>query len=194
MKKSRSEVAQTRKRIVEVASEEIRRNGIQATVLADVMAKAGLTHGGFYRHFESKDQLVAEACASGMAVILDAAAAAAESAAAEGDNKAAFRSIVERYLSAEHRDNPTGGCVLAGLGSELARADEPARAAASGAFSELVDVMAKRIRRRNPEAARSDAVFALSAMIGAITMSRVMTDPALSDSILQDVKRHLDAM
>ncbi|TDV35878.1 TetR family transcriptional regulator [Paraburkholderia caballeronis] len=194
MKKSRSEVAQTRKRIVEVASEEIRRNGIQATVLADVMAKAGLTHGGFYRHFESKDQLVAEACASGMAVILDAAAAAAESAAAESDNKAAFRSIVERYLSAEHRDNPTGGCVLAGLGSELARADEPARAAASGAFSELVDVMAKRIRRRNPEAARSDAVFALSAMIGAITMSRVMTDRALSDSILQDVKRHLDAM
>ena len=79
MKKSRSEVAQTRKRIVEVASEGIRRNGIQATVLADVMAKAGLTHGGFYRHFESKDQLVAEACASGMAVILDAAAAAAES-------------------------------------------------------------------------------------------------------------------
>lgn len=194
MRKSRAEAAETRKRIIEIAAEEIRRNGIHATGLADVMAKAGLTHGGFYRHFESKDQLVAEACATGMAVVLDTTEGTAESAADEGDRNAVFKSIVEQYLSTQHRDDPSSGCFLAGLGSELARADKPTRAAATKAFSELVEMVARHIRRRKPEAARSDAVFALSAMIGAITMARVVDDPALSESVLDDVKRHLDAL
>jgi len=158
------------------------------------MTKAGLTHGGFYRHFESKDQLVAQACATGMAVLLDATEGSAESAADDGDRKAAFKSIVEQYLSTTHRDDPASGCFLAGLGSELARADKPTRAAATQAFSDLVETIALHIRRRKPEAARSDAVFALSAMIGAITMARVIDDPALSGSVLDDVKRHLDAL
>ncbi|WP_233839226.1 TetR/AcrR family transcriptional regulator [Paraburkholderia sp. ZP32-5] len=194
MRKSRAETAETRKRIIEIAAEEIRRNGIQATGLADVMTKAGLTHGGFYRHFESKDQLVAEACATGMAVVLGATEGSAESATDEDDRKAAFKSIVEQYLSVEHRDNPSAGCFLAGLGSELARADAPTRAASTKAFTDLVELVARHIRRRKPEAARADAVFALSAMIGAITMSRVIDDPAFSESILEDVKRHLDAL
>jgi TetR/AcrR family transcriptional regulator, transcriptional repressor for nem operon len=191
MRKSKAETAETRKKVVAIAADALRRDGIQATGVADVMAEAGLTHGGFYRHFASKDQLVAEACAAGMADLAKVINESAEAAAAQGESKASFRSLVENYLSTEHRDNPSGGCFLVGLGSELARADEQTRTAATEGFAELVETIEKRIKRRKPDAARSDAVFALSAMIGAVTMARVINDAALSDAVLEDVKRHL---
>ncbi|HEV3259824.1 MAG TPA: TetR family transcriptional regulator, partial [Gemmataceae bacterium] len=97
MRKSREEAAQTRKRIVTAASEEFRKNGIVATGLNDLMSAAGLTHGGFYKHFASKDQLVAEACAEAVkTAILERLGAAAS----EGAGAAAA------YLSTGHRDNP----------------------------------------------------------------------------------------
>ncbi len=157
------------------------------TVLADVMALAGLTHGGFYRHFDSKDHLVAEACAAGM----DSVVQAVEVAAGQGEGRRAVEAIVENYLSTRHRDDHSCGCPLAGLGSEIARADSETRAVASEGIVKLVDAIAQKIRRRRPEAARSDATFMLAAMIGAVTMARMVTDPDLSASILQDTKKHL---
>jgi len=190
MRKSKVETAETRQRIVEVAAREFRANGIQATGVADLMSEAGLSHGGFYRHFDSKDQLVAKACEAGLTTMIGEL----EEAANGSEGKDGFRAIVEAYVSSTHRDEPEHGCPLAGLGSELARADEQARSAASRGFDELVEMLAKRIGRRQREAARSEAVFALSAMIGAITMSRIITDPDASLSILQDVRRHLEAI
>jgi TetR/AcrR family transcriptional repressor of nem operon len=187
MKKSKVETAETRRRIVETAAREFRRNGINATGLADVMAAAGLTHGGFYRHFESKDQLVGEACAAGMEFVVGSA----EAAAREYDGKRGFEAIVDNYLALAHRNDRCDGCPLAGLGSELARADDETRAAASAGFLALVDVLAKQIRRRKPEVAKSDALFALSAMVGAVTLSRIVADSDLSAAILRDTKRHL---
>src|SRR5258707_8674779 len=107
MRKSREEAAQTRKRIVTAASEEFRKNGIVATGLNDLMRAAGLTHGGFYKHFASKDQLVAEACAEALKTILEMLAAAASEKGAAA------------YLSTGHRDNPATGCPLSATGSEL---------------------------------------------------------------------------
>ena len=125
MRKSREEAAQTRKRIVEAASCEFRKNGIVATGLNDLMKAAGLTHGGFYKHFESKDQLVAEACAEAVeTAILESLAGAAS----EGAGFAAA------YLSTGHRDSPATGCPLSAIGSELARSDEKTRAAATAGF------------------------------------------------------------
>lgn len=187
MKKSKVETAETRRRIVETAAREFRRNGINATGLADVMAAAGLTHGGFYRHFESKDQLVGEACAAGMEFVVESA----EAAARDCDGKGGFEAIVDNYLALAHRNDRCDGCPLAGLGSELARADDETRAAASAGFLRLVEVLARQIRRRKPKVAKSDAIFALSAMIGAVTMSRIVADPDLSAAILRDTKRHL---
>jgi TetR/AcrR family transcriptional repressor of nem operon len=190
MRKSKLETADTRRRIVEVAAREFRSKGIQATGLADLMSEAGLSHGGFYRHFESKDQLVAEACEAGLSAIIDKLdAAAGEHAGSEG-----FRKIVDAYVSASHRDTPADGCPLAGMGSELARADKHTREAAARGFDGLVDVLAKRSRRRQHSAAHSDAVFALSAMIGAVTMARIVDDPEASAAILQNVREHLIAM
>lgn len=190
MRKSKVEAAETRRRIIEVAAREFRLKGIHATGLTDVMAQAGLTQGGFYRHFESKDQLVAEACAEATRDVVGAL----ETAASQSDGKEGFKAIVEAYVSAAHRDTAAGGCPLAALGSELARADEQTRAAASQTFNELVDVLAKRAGRRQQEAARSDAVFALAAMVGAVTLSRIIDDPGASLAVLQDVKQHLGAM
>ncbi|BAN26209.1 TetR/AcrR family transcriptional regulator [Caballeronia insecticola] len=190
MRKSRVEAAQTRQRIVEVAAREFRANGIQATGVADIMSEAGLSHGGFYRHFDSKDQLVAEATAAGITGMIEIL----ETAAGKNMDREGFKAIVDAYVSASHRDGPERGCPLAGMGSELARADETTRAAAARGFQALVDVIAKRSGRAHHDAARSEAVFALSAMIGAVTMARIIDDPDASRAVLHDVKQHLEAI
>ncbi len=187
MKKSRAETAETRRRIVKAAAVEFRRNGIRATGLAEVMAAAGLTQGGFYRHFASKDQLVAEACAEAMA----AAVTVTQAVPGGTDGKTGLEAIVENFLSTDHRNNQLEGCPLVGLGIELARADDDTRAAASEGFVELVDLIAKQVPCVSPEAAKARAIFALSAMVGAVTMSRIVTDPELSATILQETRTRL---
>jgi TetR/AcrR family transcriptional regulator, transcriptional repressor for nem operon len=185
MKKSKVETANTRKRIVQVAAQEFRRNGIQKTGVADVMAAAGLTQGGFYRHFDSKDQLVAEACAASMSDLVEAAEAAVEG----GDE--AFLHHLENFLSCKNRDNWLGGCPLVFVGSELARADKDTRRAASQGYRELVNVVAKQSCAEDDAAAGAEAIFTLSAMIGAVTLSRIVDDPGLSAQILDETKKYL---
>jgi TetR/AcrR family transcriptional repressor of nem operon len=187
VKRSKAETAETRRRIIETAAREFRHNGIHATGLADVMAAAGLTHGGFYRHFQSKDQLVAEACAAGM----DSIVARAEAAACQSGSNGGLNEIVESYLSVNHRDDRAGGCPLAGLGSELARADNETRETVSEGILRFFEVLAKRAGRRKPELAKSDALFVLSALVGAVTLSRMTTNTDLSNAILSETKRHL---
>jgi TetR/AcrR family transcriptional regulator, transcriptional repressor for nem operon len=126
MKKSKLEAAETRRRIVKTAAAEFRRNGIHDTGLSGVMAAAGLTHGGFYRHFDSKDELVAEACAAAME---PAAENTVTSACYDAANDS-LEAIVTSYLCPDHRDNLSEGCLIAALGSELARSDDKTRAAA----------------------------------------------------------------
>jgi len=187
MKKSKLEAAETRRRIVKTAAAEFRRNGIHATGLSDVMAAAGLTHGGFYRHFDSKDQLVAEACAAAV----EAAGETTEALACQGVGNDALEAILTSYLCTDHRDNPSEGCLLAGLGSELARSDDKTRAVATAGFIKLVDVVAEQYRRTKPKAAKARALVAMSAVIGAVMMSRIVTDPELSAAILHHTKKHL---
>src|SRR3954454_8495563 len=111
MRKSKAAAAETRKRIVAAAAAEFRKNGIVATGLNELMKAAGLTHGGFYKHFESKDQLVAEACAEAVDSVIERVRAAGPGAGAI-------------YLSTRHRDHPAGGCPLSAIGIELGRSDE----------------------------------------------------------------------
>jgi TetR/AcrR family transcriptional repressor of nem operon len=187
MRKSKLEAAETRRRIVEVAAQQFRSNGIQATGLNDVMSQAGLTHGGFYRHFHSKNQLVAEACEAGLSEIVDSF----EVLASKSEGKEGFKSIVDNYVSSAHRDNAAGGCSLASLGSELARSDDATRKAATEGFNEMVAVLAREIEGQQRGAATSDAVFTLAAMVGAITLSRVISDEKTSDDVLRAVNSRL---
>ncbi len=115
---------------------------------------------------------------------------ALEAAALQSRGKGS-KAIAEFYLATQHRNDPASGCQFAAMGSELVRADPETRAAASEGFIKLVDVIAKQMRRKKPEAAMSDAIFMLSAMVGAVTMSRMVDDPELSHSILQNAKDHL---
>jgi TetR/AcrR family transcriptional repressor of nem operon len=127
MRRSKAEATQTRERIVKTAAAEFRRNGIAATGLSDLMAAAGLTHGGFYRHFDSKDQLAVEACRDALVSMTDGMAAQDDLAV-----------VVSNYLSPKHRDCPENGCPLAALGSEFGRADESLRAEAADGYLRMV--------------------------------------------------------
>jgi TetR/AcrR family transcriptional regulator, transcriptional repressor for nem operon len=187
MKKSRQETAETRRRVLNVAAAEFRRAGINAAGIADLMATAGLTHGGFYRHFKSKDQLVAESCAIAVGSLADSFKTALSKKGKHGGLEA----IADDYLSKRHRDDCAGGCPFASLGSELVRSDNATREVATEGFLKLVDIIAEQFPRTRPEAARGRALVALSAMIGAVTMSRLVTDPELSGAILSETKERL---
>jgi len=151
MKKSKIEAAETRRRIIKTAAAEFRRKGINGAGVNDVMAAAGLTHGGFYRHFDSKDQLVAEACAAAMGSVEETN----EASACPALGKDGLEAILADYLSTDHRDNPSEGCTLAGLGSELARSDDKTRAAVTAGFLRLVDAFAQQYQGMKAQAAKA---------------------------------------
>lgn len=185
MRKSRAETAETRTRIVEVAAREFRKNGIQATSISEIMAAAGMTNGGFYRHFESKEQLVAAASAQALAELVEAASEAA------GAGKNDFHKYIQSLLSEKYRDDRLGGCPLVAMGSEIARADADIRRSASQGFQDLIDVFAQQEVAETPAQGRAEAMFKLSAMIGAVTMARIVDDEKVSRSILLEAKRRL---
>ena len=187
MRKSKEEAAKTRERIVTVAAEEFREHGIVATGLADLMAAAGLTHGGFYRHFDSKDELIKEASTAAFATILDGLAAAA----AGKRGRARLKTVAAKYLSTEHRDHPREGCPLAALGSELARTDAEIRNAATAGLLRLVDILAEQFDQSHPSEGKKKALVAAVTMIGALTMSRIVTDPELSAAILKETEKSM---
>ena len=178
MRKSREDAARTRERIVSAAAAEFREHGVVATGLADLMKAAGLTHGGFYKHFGSKDQLVAEAVAEALDALIRRLTDAGPGA-------------VATYLSDWHRDNPGEGCPLSAIGSELARTDDDTRAVATDGFRKLVDLIAGRSDKPAPAAARARTLVAVSTMIGALTMARVVDDPKLSAEILKEARKSL---
>jgi TetR/AcrR family transcriptional regulator, transcriptional repressor for nem operon len=180
LRKSNKEAAETRQAIVASATDYIRRTGIAEASLADVMEAAGLTHGGFYRHFRNKEQLVAEALANAG----DKTVAAIRRNIAKGGINAA----VDSYLSTSHRDAPTPICPFAALGSEVARSGDEPKAAATAALEKLFATLASGdVSSR----ARGGAIVTLSAMIGAMTLARITSDGPLSKEILDRVREHL---
>jgi TetR/AcrR family transcriptional repressor of nem operon len=185
MKKSKAQTAETRRRIVEIASEAFRRQGIEATGVAEIMAAAGLTHGGFYRHFTSKEELVAEA----VAMSLEQLVLQSERAAAQGA-EAALNQALE-YLSPLSRDDVEHSCTFAAAGSELVRADEKTRHIASEAFKRTLEGLAPFMCTPRNVDRTSAAISVLTNMIGALTMARLVDDPVLSDRILEVTRERL---
>lgn len=176
--KSKEETAETRGRIVESAAAEFRRNGIHGTDLDDFMAAAGLTRGGFYCHFESKDHVVKVACA----FAFDTKLACMQTAILQSDKGEGVWAAAEEHLSTFQRDNPANSCPLAVLGSELARSDEATRKVATAAF------FAESLEGNSSKEKRRRALAAVSDLIGALTIARVVPDRPLSDEILKELK------
>lgn len=181
MRKSKLEAAQTREAIVAAAADLIRRTGIAGASLADMMAAAGLTHGGFYRHFRNKEQLVSEALS----------AAGEKTIAILGRNmtKGGLDAAVDGYLSKSHRDAPTPICPFAALGSEMARSGKETKAAATEVLEKVLVMLAG--DAPDSTDARGAAIVALCTMIGAMTLARVVADNSLSAEILDRAKDHL---
>jgi TetR/AcrR family transcriptional regulator, transcriptional repressor for nem operon len=175
---SQAEKAQNRERILAEAARQVRRDGLEAVSVGALMKSVGLTHGGFYGHFESRSALLAEAL---------------ERALAEGQAKTSgghgFEAIVRSYLSRAHRDGPESGCAMAALVSDVARADAPSREVMSGHIDAFVAAVAETL-----DGDEERATVAVSAMIGALTLSRVAIDPARSDAFLKVVRDHLSAV
>ncbi|ARP81587.1 hypothetical protein CAL12_12745 [Bordetella genomosp. 8] len=190
MRKSREEAARTRERIIAAAGQEFRRNGIAATGLAGLMSAAGLTHGGFYKHFASKDELVAEACGKSINGVLDDLV---ERVAQEPPDRR-LAAFLQSYLSVAHRDAPENGCGLAALGSELGRAGDATRAATTRAFERMADIIAGYLPDPQSPDARARARTIMAALIGTVAMARAMDDPALSDRLLEDARKSLADM
>jgi TetR/AcrR family transcriptional repressor of nem operon len=185
MRKSKAETAETRKRIVETAAKAFRRKGIAATGVAEIMATAGLTHGGFYRHFSSKDQLVTEALsATEKNLVRDS------KAAAEQGPQAMLDTFLD-YVTETYRDNVEDGCPLAAMGSELVRADETTRHAATTSFRKIVETVAPFLKSADDAEGLDTALSLMTNMVGALTVARMVDDPALSDRILEITRQRI---
>jgi len=181
VRKSRKEAAKTRNRIVAAASAEFREHGIVATGLADLMKAAGLTRGGFYKHFRSKADLLREVTTAS----IELSTATMKASADKRRGLKGLNAAVASYLSLDHRDRTRDGCPLAAMGVELARADAKTRAAATEGFLNYVEVLASQCDSLPPEQAKKRAIAAATTMIGALTMARVVKDAKLSESILK---------
>lgn len=184
MRVSAEEKRKSRKRITEAAARVLRENGIAATGIAEVMQAAGMTHGGFYRHFSSKEDLVdiaLEHAAHGQLAALDKAIAR------QGAREAVL-GFLRGYLSVEHAGNPAAGCPLAALGAEAARGDGLARARIATISAALTDRLAMAVDAPENEA-RSRASALLSTMVGAVMLARLAGNAAEMETILADARR-----
>lgn len=182
MRVSRAEAAQNRERIVEVAAKLFRERGFDGIGVADLMKGAGLTHGGFYGHFASKEDLMAQACAHGLNGSLDMMRQMAESA---GDN--ALSAIATAYLSPAHRDQMGEGCVLAALGAEAARHGSPVRGAFTQGVRSAIDMLMRLLPGRSTQAKRERALVTYASMVGALVLARAIEDTELSEDVLRSV-------
>lgn len=170
-RRSREDAARTRADVLDAAAELFRARGLDGVSVAEIMDAVGLTHGGFYKHFASKEALAAAAIDRASAdVTADLAARARE----DGFAKA--------YVNARHRDNPGRGCVVAALAGDAAHGSEEPRAAVTRATRDLLAV----IEREEPK--RKRALAKLAAAVGAIILSRAIDDEELADDVLEGAR------
>jgi len=188
MRVSREKAATNRERIIDAAGALFRAKGFGGIGVADIMKAAGLTHGGFYGHFASKDDLVAQASKRTMT---RAAANWAKVVAAEPEQP--FAALLKHYLSPQHRDDPGRGCAFAALGNDAARSGKVVRKAFAEGLEALINILAQSIPGRSKAARRRKAVAAMAALVGALTLARAVEGSALSDEMLDAVGRELAA-
>ncbi|EIM28379.1 TetR/AcrR family transcriptional regulator [Microvirga lotononidis] len=175
---------QTRKRVLDVAAARFRAQGIEGTGVAGLMADAGLTHGGFYAHFKSKDDLVRAAIAEAHTGSREMWAKEVKAAKERGED--GLEAIVHRYLRAAHRDGPEAGCSVAALAQEVARNDAETRDVMAHAADEMATIIASELSPSIPEETARETAYAIfGLLIGTLQLARVTTDKALSEAILR---------
>jgi TetR/AcrR family transcriptional repressor of nem operon len=186
MKVSREQAAENRERIVQVAAKLFRERGFDGIGVADLMKAAGLTHGGFYGHFGSKEDLAAEASDRALKDTVQYWSSVVDKAPDE-----AFSTIVNRYLSEGHRDTPGKGCLVAALGSDLGRQARPVRRVVTDGIQAFIGQLMQLVPGKSKSARRRQALTDFAAMVGAVTIARAVDDSALSKDVLDAVASSL---
>src|SRR5438552_4125439 len=154
---SKAQKTRTHKRIVSIASKRFREKGLAGFGIAELIKEAGLTVGGFYKHFESRDDLVAEAVSSAFGGWKRRV-----EAAASGGPAVSYAKLVDEYLNEAHRDNPGTGCAFSALAAEIARSDKRTRALASEQIGNDIQLIAGLLPGKDKRAARSKAILTMS--------------------------------
>lgn len=188
MRVSREKAAEHRDRIIDAAGALFRAKGFGGIGVADIMKAADLTHGGFYGHFASKDDLVAQASRRTMA---RAAANWAKLAGAAPEKP--YVALLKHYLSPKHRDDPGQGCAFAALGNDAARSGKIVRDAFAEGLAPLLDILAQSIPGKSKTARRRKAVAAMATLVGALTLARAVEGTSLSNEMLEAAHRELAA-
>jgi len=181
MRYSREHKQETHDRIVKKASVRLREKGAHGIGVADLMKEAGLTHGGFYAHFDSREALVIEAFAYAM----DRSMEHWRKLTGEAAPEKRLALIAESYLSALHRDNPGHGCSIPSLGAEIARESAKTRKAFAGKLDEMIEMMTDYIPNIPRKAARKQAIATLATMAGTMLLARIAGSSELSDEVLK---------
>lgn len=183
MKVTREQAAQNRERILDAAAQLFRERGFEGIGVADLMKAAGLTHGGFYGHFESKEDLMAQACARASARSKTLWGKLAERAPDD-----ALGEIARVYLTPRHRDDPGAGCLMAALASEASRQGAPVREAITASLRATFDFLAGLVPGRSKQAKREKAIATYASLVGGMILARAVEDRALSNEILDAVR------
>lgn len=178
------ETAQKHQKLLNASAALFRTNGLDGVSVGEVMKAAGMTHGAFYSHFESKDQLAAAAMACAMDQVDESMAKDIESSAEPK------RTFLENYLSIYHRDNPKDGCPMATLGVEIGRR-KIGRAELTRHFQRLIRRAVDGFSWKRREPKRDQAILMTAATVGALILARAVDDPALSKEILEATRKQL---
>jgi TetR/AcrR family transcriptional repressor of nem operon len=186
MKVSREQAAHNRERILDTAARLFREKGFDGIGVADLMQGAGLTHGGFYGQFTSKEDLAAQACERALAqsaTRLDRLIA--------GQPRNPLQAVVASYLSPRHRDNAGDGCAFVALGAEGPRRAPAVRRVFTQALRQRVEKLVQIVAGRTPAARRRKALATMAHLVGALVLARAVDDAELSNEILHAVKASL---
>jgi AcrR family transcriptional regulator len=177
----------THERIVDAAGRAVRRSGYGGTSVADIMKDAGLTHGGFYAHFASREAMLAEAAdragADGLAAL--------ERVAAAAPPRRELQALLGAYLSDAHVESVETGCAVAALGSEMPRQAPDVRHAATRRIKQMIDLVARHSPDRGQPGARRHALVTVAMMVGSLVLARAVDDPRLSDALRKAALKHL---
>jgi TetR/AcrR family transcriptional regulator, transcriptional repressor for nem operon len=180
MRYSREHKLETHARIVKKASVRLREKGAHGVGVADLMKEAGLTHGGFYAHFDSREALVIEAFADAM----DRSTERWRKVGEQTPPDKRLATIVDAYLTPVHRDDPGHGCAVPTLGAEIARESPKTRKAFAAKLEQMIDMLAEQIPDLPRKAARKQAMATIATMMGTLVMARVAGNSEFSDEIL----------
>jgi TetR/AcrR family transcriptional repressor of nem operon len=186
---TKEQAEQNRRRIVETASRMFRLQGLENVAVADVMKESGFTHGGFYNHFESKDDLATEAVASAFD---HAAKKLSEDIVSGNDPQKALNAFLADYLSPAHRDTRTGGCPAPAFPVDAARSGKDVQAAFAEGIESYLEIFAAQMDGDKREA-RQQAIALLSGIVGAVLLSRAVKkgQPKLSDELLSSARKQI---